>query len=322
VLRDGVARRGGERGAAEVAGRGVALVRRLGERAGDHPVEVAVGTVLAHGRRRLGEVRPELRLVVVAGERRAPGERVVEEAAEAVDVGARVDPLAADLLRRDEVERADPVPGPRRALRDLALREAEVGEVDVVFGAEQDVGGLDVPVDEAGGVRGVERGADLGDDPRHARRGQWAGAAHERAQVVAGHVAHRDERDAVLLARVVDRDHVRVVDRRGDLRLAHETAPDRGVLHQRGRDDLQRDGPVERELHRPVDDAHPAPAGDRLDAMPGEQASRRQLAHGCGVYRPRMVEEHGGAETDPFITGCARPAILPERSAAAAAPGE
>ena len=43
---------------------------------------------------------------VVALERRLAGQALVQHAAERVDVGARVDRLAADLLGRDVVERA------------------------------------------------------------------------------------------------------------------------------------------------------------------------------------------------------------------------
>ena len=227
------------------------------------------------------------------GERRAAGEHVVEDAAERVDVGSGVDPLAPDLLRGDEVQRADPVPGLRRArLREHVLGEPEVGQVGVVALPEQDVGRLDVAVHQAGGVRGVERGADLPDDPRRARRVERPLAADERAQVVAGDVAHRDVGDPVLLARVVDRDHVRVVDRRRDARLAQEPPPDRLVGHQGRGDDLQRDDAVERELARAIDDAHPPAPRHGLDPVPRERAARRHVAHDCGVYRPRGIEEH------------------------------
>jgi len=61
-----------------------------------------------------------------------------------------------------------------------------------------------------------------------------------------------------------------MVDRRRDLRFAHEPAPDRLVLEQPRGDDLQRDGPVQRELRRPIDHAHPATPGHGLDPVTGE----------------------------------------------------
>ena len=75
---------------------------------------------------------------------------------------------------------------------------------------------------------------------------------------------------AALLARRVDRDHVRVVDRRGDARLALEALAEAGVARAVGRDQLDRDGAAERELRRAIDDAHAAAAGDRLDAAAGD----------------------------------------------------
>jgi len=147
-------------------------------------------------------------------------------------------------------------------------------------------------VDEAGGVRGVERGGDLADDPRRARRRERPLAADERADVVAVHEAHRDVRDALLLARVVDGDHVRVVDRGRDARLAQEPRAHVGVLDQRGRDHLHRHRALQRELPRAVHHAHAAAPGDRLDPVAREHASEDQLAQAGGVYGPGGMDEH------------------------------
>ena len=209
-----------ERGAAEVTGRRVAVVGALGERARDHVVERGrhLRGVVTSARGRLGQLRPQLRLVALARERRAAGEREVEDAAERVDVGPCVEPLAADLLRGHVVDRADPVARARLAVdRERVLGEPEVGQVHVVRGTEQDVGGLDVAMDEPGAVGGVERRAELGDHAGRAGRLEGAALAHQRAQVPALDVTHRDVRDPVLLARVVDGDDVRMVDRRREL---------------------------------------------------------------------------------------------------------
>ncbi len=280
---------GGERGAAEIAGGRVALLGILRERALDHRRRRPRGRssdVVARLRRRLGQVRPQRASSPSRLNGHLAGERVEEQAAERVDVRARVDALAADLLGRDVVERADPVAGLRAAGdRQRVLREPEVRQVDVVVGGQQDVRGLDVAVHEAGGVRLVQRRADLRDDPRRPLGRQPALAPDEAADVVAGDVAHRDVRDPALVARVIDRDDVGVIDRRRDLRLAHEPVADRLVLEQPGRDDLQRDRAIERELRRPVDDAHAAAAGDRLDPVAGEDGAGFELTHRGEVYR-------------------------------------
>ena len=98
----------GQRGAAEVAGGLVAVVRLLGQRTGEDGLERLgqVGVALQHGRGRAAVVRVELGEVVVEVERDAAGQRGEQDAAERVDVGAGVDALAARLLGRDVVDRA------------------------------------------------------------------------------------------------------------------------------------------------------------------------------------------------------------------------
>ena len=253
--------------------------------------------MLARPRRRLGEVRPQLRLVALAVERDAAGEREVEQAAERIDVRARVHAIAADLLGRDVVERADPVAGLGRPGRgERVLGEPEVGQIHVLLGAEQDVRGLDVAVDEPRRVRGVECRADLGDKPRGARRREPALAPHEAADVVPGDVAHRDVREAVLLTGVVDRDHVRVIDRGGDLGLAQEPRAHGLLVQQPGRDHLQRDRAIERELRGPIDHAHAATAGDVFYAMSGEDGAGGKFTH----YN-RSTNERGTRESNPNL---------------------
>ena len=53
----------------------------------------------------------------------------------------------------------------------------------MVARAEQDVLGLDVAVDDPAPVGGVERGADLADEPRRPLGSSMPSRAHERAQV-------------------------------------------------------------------------------------------------------------------------------------------
>ena len=74
-----------------------------------------------------------------------------------------VDRLAADLLGREVVERADHLAGVGRRAAEL-LGDAEVGQVRVVVLVEQDVGRLHVAVHEPAPVRGVEGAGDLGQD--------------------------------------------------------------------------------------------------------------------------------------------------------------
>ena len=61
-----------------------------------------------------------------------------------------------------------------------------------------------------------------------------------------------------------------MLQRGGHPRLAQEALPERHVLGQLRREQLQRDVAVEREIVGAVDDAHPAAADQRLDPIAGE----------------------------------------------------
>src|SRR5947208_148587 len=91
------------------------------------PALVEPAVVVQRGRI-VVEVRPQRRLVALALIGRHARERVVEHAAQGVDVGAGIEALAADLLGRDVAQRADPAAVARRArVRGHALGQPEVG---------------------------------------------------------------------------------------------------------------------------------------------------------------------------------------------------
>ncbi len=65
--------------------------------------------------------------------------------------------------------------------------------------------------------------------------------------------AHGQVELAVVLAGLVDRDHVRVVERGGETRLAQEARPEALVLGELRGDQLQRHRPLQRQVGGPVD---------------------------------------------------------------------
>ena len=93
-----------------------------------------------------------------------------------------------------------------------------VGAVVAGLGGDQDVRGLHIAVDEASGVRCVERACDLRDQREGLRRSEWP-SLEEDLHVLALDEAHRDEDPPVGLTGLIDRDDVRVVERGGKLRL-------------------------------------------------------------------------------------------------------
>ena len=137
---------------------------------------------------------------------------------------------------------------------------------------QKDVRGLDVAVDEPALVCEVERLRDLGAENERALGIERTGP-QERLHVAALDVAHRDEQMPALLADVVDRDDVRVLERGGVLRLAQEALAEGVVLGQLGREQLQRNVPLQARVVRTVDDAHAAAADELLDAKAQELAA-------------------------------------------------
>jgi hypothetical protein len=78
---------------------------------------------------------------------------------------------------------------------------------------------------------------------------------------------HRGVHDAVLASEVVDREDVRVRQRRDGSRLALETRERIGVSGERLGKNLDRDIPAELRVFRPVDFAHPARSERRKDLV-------------------------------------------------------
>jgi hypothetical protein len=214
-------------------------------------------------------VRVELGEVVVQRVGHASGERLEQDTAERIDIRSGVHPTPASLLRCDVVDRPEKRACACQPLAALDMpRESEVGQVDMVAPpsrGDQDVGGLDVSVHQAAGVRGVERVRYLVDDRRRPAGLEPSLVRQQGTHIDPVDEPHRDVKHAIALADRMDRDHVRVLDLGRDRRLALEPGPERGVLRELGGDHLQRDGPFGAPLPGPVDDAHPAAPCDGLD---------------------------------------------------------
>ena len=217
------------------------------------------GVARACARRLLLEVRPGHRQARVVPERRLSREALVQQAGQRVQVRAAVDRLAFQLLGCEVGGRAERAPVQQRAtLVDEAAGEAEVCDVHVLAGVEQHVGRLHVAVDEAARVRRVERPRDLRADPDGPCRVERPFAAQQHRQIAPLDVAHGQVQAAVDVARVVDRDGVRVLERRCQLALAQEPLTKALVEGQLGGDELDRHRPLQPAVVRPVDDSHPA----------------------------------------------------------------
>ena len=165
-----------------------------------------------------------------------PLDHFVENQAEAPDVGAVIHGLAAGLLRRhvggcshhDTLPRAGNRGHVRLRCGRPALGEAEIEDFHVVARPDEDVGGFDIAVDDARGVRGVQRVGDLRAHVEGCVQAQRTGG-EPIFQRRALQILHDDERPPVLLADVVDGADVRVVQCRCHLRFAREPVQGLGV---------------------------------------------------------------------------------------------
>ena len=101
------------------------------------------------------------------------------------------------------------------------LRQAEVEHLDVIAVGDEQVGRLDVAVDDAAAVRGVERLGDLDREVEHPR-GRQRSFFDQLLDGPPFEQLHHDERLPVVLAELVDRADVRVLQGGGEPRLALE----------------------------------------------------------------------------------------------------
>ena len=102
--------------------------------------------------------------------RHAPEQQLVQHDAETVEVGAAVDRLAARLLGAHVVRRADHGTGARHARRRIGCAsDAEIGQRGGAVLTQKNVVGFDVAMDEALGVRIVQRQRDFARDAQRER---------------------------------------------------------------------------------------------------------------------------------------------------------
>ena len=267
-----------ERRLGELSAARVASLWILRQRPGNHGVERGRQLRSPCARRwrfrfEVGEHDGEVR---VPPKRRLSDETLVEHAAQGVHVRSPVDLVAGDLLGCDVVDGAHQVAvfGDSRLLGD-AFREAEVGQVDVVgavgssAAVEQHVGGLHVAMHEAARVSRIEGARHLGEEAGRIRRVETT-VSEAFLEVTPLHVAHSDEEDVLGRPSLIDRDDVRMIDRRGELRFAQEAVPERLVLGESGSQQLERNPPLEPQILGQVDDAHAAQAEQRHDPIAGE----------------------------------------------------
>jgi hypothetical protein len=93
---------------------------------------------------------------IVARERRSTGQTLVGEGAERVDVRRRGEWPLRGLFRRHVPRRAKDVAHARQPIGRGGMGDSEIHQDDPTLAIDEDIARLDVPVDDAGRMSGVE----------------------------------------------------------------------------------------------------------------------------------------------------------------------
>ena len=169
---------------------------------------------------------------------------------------------------------------------------------------EEQVRGLDVAVHDAARVRVVERVGDVATDAGRLRGREQVAAVEHRAEAPA--LEQLDDHERLLvLAPVVDRHDVRVVQRGGDLGLGAEPAQEARVLREGGVQHLDRDPPAEADVFGRVDPPARTGADRHEESVPVREDASGQVVPGA---------RHHGRSTVPAGRSDAVPPPRPVRS--------
>jgi hypothetical protein len=182
-------------------------------------------------------------------------------------------------------------------VRDLRVRElgdAEVGDLDLVRGGDDEVRGLDVAVDDPARVGVVEGRRHLAHEPDHPLGLEARALVDDRADRPALDVLHGQEREPALLAHVEEGDDAGVGQRAGDADLLVEPVDERLVLGALPgdveADRLDRKGALDEGVERLVDGPHRAEAEG-----PGDLVAADRGRNVPGGLLPSVVHRSPGS---------------------------
>ena len=190
---------------------------------------------------------------------------LVQDGAEREEVGAGVEVFATNLFRRHVRQRAHNRTGIGQVLLSRSCghrqsiqrrpRQPEIEQLCVTAIGHEDVGRLDVAVNDSLGVGGFERIGELHAEFEDSIRRQRADG-DELLQRGTLQQLHRHEMAAGVLPDVVDRADVWMIQRRGGAGLALEPFDSAGIPRQFFGEEFQRDGASEPRVFGQVDHSH------------------------------------------------------------------
>ena len=192
-------------------------------------------------------------------------------------------PIACDaalrLFGRHEIGRAQHLAGQRHVrIHRQPLGQAEVGDAGLIRRINEDIGGLEVPVQDAVLMGVVHR---LGNGLEVSRRafGGQRSLADDLRQRAAFDIVHREVVLALVDTDLVDGDDVRMLQVGDGLGFGLEALHDFGLGELAGEHQLYRNDAVETLLTGLIDDTHAA-AGDFLQQLVVAERTRRAE---CGL---------------------------------------
>lgn len=158
--------------------------------------------------------------------------------------------------------------------------EAEIEDFGVAARGDEDVRGLDVAMNDAAGMGGVERVGDV-DRNVEERVELQRTCGDEVFESLAFEIFHDDEGMAILRADFVDGADIRMIERRSGAGFAAEAFEGLRIVGNIFGKKLDGDEAAELEVFGFVDDAHPTAAKLVDDAIMGEGLTdkRRRFGH-------------------------------------------
>ena len=208
--------------------------------------------------------------------------------AERKQVGPSIERETFHLLRRHVVGRTDDGAVRRQRLRGQLARgrvgvrqilhplgEAEVHHLHVPVRGHHDVGGLQIAVQKPAGVRFLERLGDLSGQAQGLRQRQSA-SREPAIQRVAGDVLHHQEERGRVFADFEDLADVRMIDCGHGHRFVAQALPRLGIGGGVGREQFDRDPPIEAWVVGAIDLTHASRADGRENLIAAEAGAGRQ----------------------------------------------
>ena len=239
------------------------------------------------------------------------GEDLEGDAADRVQVRARVDAVTHDALRRHVLRGTPDRVVSRRHRAALSgitaddLRHAEVEDLERVVRQHDEVARLDVAMDDAARMRVMHGVRELGQQVHTTReRDRLVAAQHLRHRLALG-VFHREVEATVgELPEVVDRDDVGMAQPVDRTRLAAKPRHELRIVGERPGQDLQRLVPLQREVFDEVNLAHP-PTPQLAEDPPAI------VKHGADHrgYNGRMRAIAAGVAVTAMLAACPGPKV-------------